>query len=444
MAGEPISWRGAVHLCAFGALAAYFMVWPVWRAQFPIEIWFTESWNAYHQDAAAAGLQLYPAADQLVVNNYPPLSFFAIGALGKLFGDSLFVGRVVSIIGLLAIAVEIVCVVRLLTGVVLGGVLAGLWFIAIMAHNFTSYVGANDPQIAGLAVMGAGLVWFLARERDGKALEPALLLMVVAGFWKHNNIGIPLTATTWLILRDWRSAIRPVLLSGMAATVGLLACVAIFGYAFIENLLTPRDYGLRNLLGQVGHLQWVALALVVWGIWAVIDRGRAARFTALLVGWGLFSCLLQWLGHGVFGNAEFDLIMAAGIGIGTALAHTKSGTRRDVVIVLLALRLLGSSRQESAEVLFSPAFRASFQATEQKRAEMAARVAAIPGPVFCRMDNLLCRQAGKAFVVDDFKTDQMIATGRFTESEIDTLIKELGITIFNQAGGRGLSSSGTR
>jgi hypothetical protein len=230
----------------------------------------------------------------------------------------------------------------------------------------------------------------------------------------------------------------------MAATVGLLACVAIFGYAFIENLLTPRDYGLRNLLGQVGHLQWVALALVIWGIWAVIDRGRAARSTALLVGWGLFSCLLQWLGHGVFGNAEFDLIMAAGIGIGTALAHAKSEARRDVVIVLLALRLLGSSRQESAEVLFSPAFRASFQATEQKRAEMAARVAAIPGPVFCRMDNLLCRQAGKAFVVDDFKTDQMIATGRFTESEIDTLIKELGITIFNQAGGRGLSSSGTR
>ena len=147
MAGDSISRRDVLHLCALGALAAYFMVWPVWRAQFPIEIWFTKSWNAYHQDAAAAGFRLYPKADEFVVNNYPPLSFFAIGALGKVFGDNLFVGRVVSVIGLLAIAAEIALVVRLLTGALLGGILGALWFVAIMAHNFTFYVGANDPQI---------------------------------------------------------------------------------------------------------------------------------------------------------------------------------------------------------------------------------------------------------------------------------------------------------
>ena len=247
MAGDSISRRDVLHLCALGALAAYFMVWPVWRAQFPIEIWFTESWNAYHQDAAAAGFRLYPKADEFVVNNYPPLSFFAIGALGKVFGDNLFVGRVVSVIGLLAIAAEIALVVRLLTGALLGGILGALWFVAIMAHNFTFYVGANDPQIAGLAIMGAALVWFLQRDLDGKAPEPALLLMVVAGFWKHNIIGIPLTAVTFLILRDWRSAIRPVLLSAAAAGAGLLLCSVIFGNVFIENLLTPRDYRLSNL-----------------------------------------------------------------------------------------------------------------------------------------------------------------------------------------------------
>ena len=43
-------------------LACYFLVWPVWRAQFPIEIWFTELWNAFHQDIAAAGLRYSPAA----------------------------------------------------------------------------------------------------------------------------------------------------------------------------------------------------------------------------------------------------------------------------------------------------------------------------------------------------------------------------------------------
>ena len=33
-------------------LALYFLVWPVWRAQFPIEIGDNEGFHAYHADAA--------------------------------------------------------------------------------------------------------------------------------------------------------------------------------------------------------------------------------------------------------------------------------------------------------------------------------------------------------------------------------------------------------
>lgn len=42
---------------------------------------------------AAAGRPLYSPADQLIGNNYPPLSFYAIGYLGHFVGDNLFVGR---------------------------------------------------------------------------------------------------------------------------------------------------------------------------------------------------------------------------------------------------------------------------------------------------------------------------------------------------------------
>jgi hypothetical protein len=198
----------------------------------------------------------YPDANEFIINNYPPLSFFAIGWLGKLFGDNLFVGRVISIIGLVAIAVEIAIAVSLLAESLIAGAIGALWFVAIMAHNATSYVGANDPQIAALAIMGAGLVWFLARDRAGTAPEPALLLMVVAGFSKHNIIGIPLTAVAWIIAKGWRTALRPLLVSGAAAVGGLSACVAIFGPSFLDNLLTPRAYSWRHFLSQVGHLQW--------------------------------------------------------------------------------------------------------------------------------------------------------------------------------------------
>jgi hypothetical protein len=286
------------------------------------------------------------------------------------------------IVGLLAIAVEIALAVRLLAGSLIARSLGALWFIAIMAHNATSYVGANDPQIAALAIMGAGLVWFLARDKAGQAPEPALLLMVVAGFWKHNIIGIPLTAISWIIIaKGWRPALRPLLVSGAAAVAGLSACVTTFGPAFLDNLLTPRAYSWRHLLSQVGHLQWVALALMIWAAWAWSDRAsRAARFTALQIGCGLFACLLQWFGDGVYGNAEFDLIIAAAIGLGVAIARIEtswlarrigSGPARDVVIVLLIMRLVSSGRQESAQVLFEPAFRASLVAATQSQADLA-------------------------------------------------------------------------
>lgn len=162
--------------------AAWFLAWPIWRAQFLIEIWPTEAWNGYFQDAAAKGLPLYPAADGLVGNNYPPLSFYGIGLPGKALGiDNLFAGRAVSVIALLAIAIEIFLAVRVLVGGRAGAAIGALWYVAIMARNQTTYVGANDPQLAGEAIMGAGLVWFLSRCRDGRSPVPALLLMVLAG-----------------------------------------------------------------------------------------------------------------------------------------------------------------------------------------------------------------------------------------------------------------------
>src|SRR5262245_39716398 len=58
-----------------GVLAAIFLAWPIWRASFPIEIDGNEGWNAYHVDDVLSGRPLYPSKDELVGNNYPPLSF---------------------------------------------------------------------------------------------------------------------------------------------------------------------------------------------------------------------------------------------------------------------------------------------------------------------------------------------------------------------------------
>jgi hypothetical protein len=240
-----------------------------------------------------------------------------------------------------------------------------------------------------------------------------------------------------MLIRDWRRAVRPLLTVVAAIAAGLLLCRASFGSAFFADMLATRAYGLSALLGQVGHLQWMAPAFALWAWWAIDDRATdPARFTALHVGISLAACLLQWTGDGVFGNAEFDLLLALGIGIGVAyqkLGKTRlalfirTQSLRDMMVVILLLRLIAADRQESALVLLSPHFRSYFTEGQRAVRRDAAAVASIPGDVFCTVP-LVCRVAGKPLAVDDFKFGELIKTGRFTSAEMDTELQRRSIT----------------
>jgi Dolichyl-phosphate-mannose-protein mannosyltransferase len=434
--------RSSVYLALLSFAAIYFLIWPIWRAQFLIEIWPTEGWNAYWQDAAASGRRLYPSPDSLVGNNYPPLSFYVIGILGRIFGDNLFVGRALSLLGLAAIALEIFGVVRLLVLDRTAAAVGALWFLAIMAHNSEAYVGTNDPQLAGEAIMGAALWWYLLRNRDGRSVIAPLLLMVVGGFWKHNMIGVPVTAIAWLFMSRGRRAIGPALIGAGAAAAGLAACGAIFGPDFFSDLLAVRQYRFANVLTNIGHLQWSALAFLIWLAWALGDRrSTAAQFTALHIAVGLFASILQWFGHGVSGNAEFDFILALGIGVGVAFARIErtwlartigASGARDLMILALVLRLLGSDRQETALLFLSDPFRSAVVADQLNLIGEVERVVAIPGDVACTV-KMVCRLAGKKFVFDEFKTEELVATRTATAGEIFAKLKSQHITPFISA-----------
>ena len=338
--------RTVIYLTPLALTAAWFMAWPIWRSSFLVEIWPTEGWNGYFQDAAAAGLPIYPAADSLIGNNYPPLSFYAIGLAGRALGfDNLFVGRVFSPDRAgFDRSRDIPFRAYPGRGPRRRGI-GALWYLAIMARNSTIYVGTNDPQLAGEAIMGAALVWFLSRCRARTSPTPALLLMVLAGFWKHNMVAIPVAAISWLFIDRSRFAVRATVVSAAALHVRIACCVFIFGPNFLPNLLAIRQYALSNLNGNIGHLQWSALALLIWAAWALDNRrSEAARFTALHIGSSLAACLMQWFGHGVGLNAEFAL----GIGIGVVFTRIETtwiakrmgaGWPRDLMVAALLLVL---------------------------------------------------------------------------------------------------------
>ena len=80
-------------------------------------------------------------------------------------------------------------------------------------------------------------------------------------------------------------------------------------------------------------------------------------------------------------------------------------------------------------VLLSPQFRSSFVAGQQTVRDEAARVATMPGDIFCR-NKLVCRAAGKPFVVDEFKMEELVATGKATDADIAALLNDHHIRVF--------------
>ena len=92
-------------------LLAFLLLGPLLLIPLHVPLGYNEGWNAYLA-ARAIGLQdgpLYPPADTLVFNNYPPLSFYLVGLIGRGLagGDVIVAGRVVALASLLASAVGI-------------------------------------------------------------------------------------------------------------------------------------------------------------------------------------------------------------------------------------------------------------------------------------------------------------------------------------------------
>jgi hypothetical protein len=306
-----------------------------------------------------------------------------------------------------------------------------------MARSFTRFVGMNDPQLIGHALMVAALVWFLARDARKQSAVPPFLAMAAIGFYKHNIIAVPVTAFLWLVIQDWRRAVWPTIAGAAAAAAGLAICVAIYGDVFLANLVTARPSSLTRAIYGLGRLQWILPALVLWAIWVVAEpKSRAARFTMIHIGVSFVAFVLQWSGEAILDNAQFDLVIATAIGIGLAFDRagaTAFGKRygempaRAVITLVLVARLLATLRIESALVLFDPSYRAQYYANAEAARQDAARIAAIPGLVACDF-KVICRIAGKPFSYDDFRAEMLVASGASGGRDVEGLIRAHGLT----------------
>jgi hypothetical protein len=433
---SPAWWPLIAAFAVLAVLCAVYFAWPVWRAYFPLEIDTNEPWNAYHADAVASGQVLYPAATSLVGNNYPPLSFYLVAALAAGTFDALYVGRMLSIVAALAIALAVMVLVRQLAASRSAALLAGLWFLATMARFFAPYVGMNDPNLLALAIMAWALVWLMRRLAAGRAVEPAILLMAVAGFFKHNVMAIPLTAFIWLGYIDRRQAVRAAAFGVAAVALGFAICGLVWGNAFFAQLFMARGLDLAHLWGGLGRLQWIAPALVIVVVWVPYDwQNPATRFAAVLMASAFVLHCVEKLGDGVADNAQFELVVATAVGIGLVfdrLGAMPAARRwgidrcRLAIVAILVARLLASMNTVPYRVIVSPAFRTLLHERAAVAQSEAARIRATPGPVACSIV-MVCRMAGKPLLIDAFTVEQQLRSGRLTRDELDKATAAMGL-----------------
>jgi hypothetical protein len=349
-----------------------------------------EGWNAVHALAAMAGHALYPPQQGLMVNNYPPLSFYLIGALVRHGGDAIVIGRWISLFSFLCIGAGIAAVLRRMECDSPAAAFGALFFCAVLLIA-SDYVGMDDPQLLGHAVQIAALLLLLR----GGAL-PAALLFAASLFIKHNLLAMPLASAGWLVWQDRRAGLA-FLLWGMAFVLGGLVIFQLsFGTGLLEQLTSPRLSSLANLTTAATHLWWAVLpaAAMIW-LWP----DRSSVYCGLYAIIALLLGLIFAAGDGVDANAFFDLAIALALGLGLTVERS----RWPVAAAALPLVVFVAFNFHDNNFFFTRAFRA-------QSVHDIAFLKSQPGPVLC--DQLsLCLWAGKGAEVDVFNVGEQIKTG---------------------------------
>ena len=177
MIWNPRHVRWLVALLGLLTLVSAF--WPVYRSFLLADININEAWNAYFADAAYHGGKLYPSRDQFITNNYPPVSFYILGASGALIGDTVLAGRLISLLAIAAIALAVGLMVRHWNGSRTSALVGGLFCASGILRFFPGYAGMNDPQLLAQAVMAIGFLAFVkAIEKDRGHLLPLLFMIL--------------------------------------------------------------------------------------------------------------------------------------------------------------------------------------------------------------------------------------------------------------------------
>ena len=384
-----------------------------------------EGWNAYWSNAAIKGEALYPAASTYLVNNYPPLSFYAVGAVGRLLGDNILAGRLISLVAF-AFTLGAVWVAARRMGCGNHGAIFAALLLSAYLLAFTDYVGMNDPQLIGNALGTWGMVILLREPRREGSIFWTAVLLSLAFFVKHNLIVQPLVLVLWLALYDLRSALRLAVWGGVFLLVGVIAFRLAYARDLLTELHSARAYSFANLSAAVSQwLPWRLLAFVATLMLVAFEHRN--KYAVLCGIYAAISFLLGAVfmgGTGVDVNALFDADIALSLAAGLIVNHLSKNwiTAWVVVAAVYVFPVALGLRQVEANEVFNISHWINPLNDERQVAfRDIAFLRGRPGPVLCET-LALCYWAKKGPEVDVFNVGQQFATKEHPDDELVGLV----------------------
>ena len=423
LTGRRSRWFAALVFCTFAIPLGVRLSGFVVRATYPQSILYNEGWNAYYAHDAAAGRPLYGARPLRTAVNYPPLSFHLMGALGRVLGDLNFAGRVLSLAALFWVALCAGFVARRISGDLLAGAFAALFWIAWICYFAPAYVGMNDPQMLGHALMMTAVALYVAANGESPCLlAAACVFCCLGGFTKHNLAAFPLAMTLDLLVRSRRKFALWAATAGV--TVALFAALTVWvdGPYAIQHMLSPRGY----LFSRATFLSGIFLrvffpVLALSAVWCLSRiRWPMARLLGLALAISLAAGAGFAGGSGVFVNVFFDSILAMAMIAALVLAdvwrRTGTGTLPWCAATVM-LPLLFSVGPVLAGFFSSAPPREILAESGRVDREDVAYLKRRPGLAIC-FDLLLCYDAGKPLSYEPFIMGELMATGHLDPRQV--------------------------
>lgn len=414
-------------------LALVLALYPLIRSFWDFEIDFNEGWNGYFQLRAMAGRPLYSGYPPYFANNYPPLSFYLVGAVGKVVGDPVLAGRLVSLGALAAIAWACGSIVRAAGGGKWERLLSVATCVLLFAAFATDYLGMNDPQLLGQAFATAALAVHLSGAPSARRTVLAALLVAASVMTKHNLVLVPLLLTADVLLRGTRQTRIAWFVSGAVLAVasgGLLYALA--GSAPFEMILAVRSWDVdRAFLFTIEILAryQAPIAVIGAGLYAARKRRPAGLVLVYLI--AAIALGAAWSGGaGTDINVFFDVSIALAIGVGLAAIELRE---RGVSPRLLACFALLAN---AGALFFAPQALGRFgvdmagEMPDRARlfAEDTAYLRAKSGPTLCQ-SQLLCLRSGKPLFYDSFNATQAMRFGKLPKDTLTGMLARREIAV---------------